>query len=203
VTFGSWTSNIVSESDHFCHEVGLDDSAHSSVESRNSADKDASLDTHMVELNRITSLQRKLFEAHWEAVKLCQQIEGGEVTVEYVNWPDEDDLRLYLLGVYRFMVPEGIAQRGAENGEHEAQLEEEEREMEVNRLGHLFTYDRGEFWQRTRICATRMQPISGSMYARMKTTIATLWCSCMCCGNSTVNPETTSNNTTCTILVTQ
>ena len=44
-------------------------------------------------------------------------------------------------------MPEGIAQRRAEDEEHEKQMEEEEREKRRARLGHMFTFARQHFWK--------------------------------------------------------
>ena len=89
----------------------------------------------------------ELLERFRQCGDVAVRIECGDLSAFDVEEAGENSMDAFLFETFRWVVPEGIAQRRAEDEEYEKQMEEEERDMRRARLGHMFTFDRQHFWK--------------------------------------------------------
>lgn len=104
------------------------------------------VEVFMTSLASIQECIRVSLPLHQEASCMAQEIESRNISQFDVDELDDSSLQHFLLQIYKFQVPEGIAKRRAEDEMYEHMLEEEERDISLARLGHTFTYNRQHFW---------------------------------------------------------
>jgi len=130
--------------------------------------------------NAIANLA-KMMEPLREASLFAFDLENG--LVDDMSVFDSGSVQDFLYEQYVLHVPEGIAKRLAENEQVERELED----MEVNWLGHLFTYRRPEFWtclkrassdlrKRMLTFGTHHPPVSSTVHALSQVEFKRLYC---------------------------
>ena len=81
-----------------------------------------------------------------EAAEIAKAVEHTDYWEYELDDLDDDSLRGFLMDKYFQAVPDGIAKRRAQADEVKRDIEEDERDMRLARLGYTFTFDRQHFW---------------------------------------------------------
>ena len=82
-----------------------------------------------------------------DAASIAQGIESMECWEYDLEHSDEGSLEGFLGEVYFHSTPGGVAKRRTRNDEIEREIEEDERDLHLARLGYTFTFDRPSFWK--------------------------------------------------------